>query len=184
MEKVPKIYAALQAVNNDLVAIEKEGKVAFGRTNFKFRGIDQVINTLGPLLKKHKILIRRTPAENPVTVTTFQNANGATQFRTILQQNYHFVSTEDGSEFVTYGAGVGADNLDKDLNCAISNAFKYVIFEMFSIPTEEQMDSDMKMAKDTGSDKKVEPPKKKPVSKPAEPTKSFRGNPVKPTGGL
>jgi len=181
--EVGKIYKALQNVNDELEAIKKDQK----GFNYNFRGIDKAMNAMNPLFKKHGILVRRSLVEGSVQHQVYEGDNKKKQNHVILMCNYHFFSTEDGSEVTSLGFGEGMDKGDKALACAISNSYKYVIFEMFNIATEEQIDSDMKTAQENGVDpnKKVEPPKK--TAKPASPTKSFRDNPVKApvkTGGL
>jgi len=223
--EVGKIYKALQNVNNDLDAIKKD-KPGF---NYKFRGIDQVLNTIGPLFKRHGIVVAMSETPESVvhslhTTVKVEKVNHVAELKTqlssvfkdeelkemlkillpdkikegptretktvqnhiLLKINYHFISTEDGSEVVSLGVGEGMDKGDKAAACAISNSYKYVIFTKFNIPTEEQKDSDMKTAEENGIDpnKKVEPPKKT-VTK--EPTKSFRDSLVKTpakSGGL
>lgn len=177
-EKTGKIFQAMQNVNDDLRVIEKN-QPGF---QYMFRGIDSVLNTLGPLFKKHKILTKRSHME----VLKYENAvnkKGDPVNHIQIKVAYTFFSTEDGSELFSFGAGEGVDFGDKALACAISNSYKYVIFEMFNIPTAEQIDSDMKTAKEN----KVEAPKKKkeePKDEQASKKASFRNKKAKKPGEL
>lgn len=142
IEKIPAIYAAMAKVNEDLNVIAKDQK-GYG---YYFRGIDQVLNALNPLFRKYKILTRR---ENLVVRReTRLNAKGKEIVEAFLECDYIFTSLEDGSEIRSCGFGEGQDSSggDKASSMATSNSYKYVIFEMFNIATEEQKDSDQMTA--------------------------------------
>lgn len=167
-----KILEALQKVNNDLGAIGKDQK-GYG---YNFRGIDDVLNTVGPLFKKHGVIVIRSEV-NIQHFPDTKTSSGKDVNHFLLTCLYTFVSTEDGSELASYGFGEGQDSSDKAIGCATSNAYKYVIFEMFNIATADQMDSDQKTAKEN----KVDPPKKSPTEskdKPANKAASFRRKPA------
>lgn len=182
--KTSEIFASLQAVNDELVSIGKDSQ----GFNYKFRGIDDVLNALGPLFKKYKILTKRRNVKMERTVHLRDVRGKETAMNTFLfQAEYVFVSSKDGSEFVTEGFGVGEDKGDKDAACAISNSYKYVLFEMFNIPTLDQVDSDMKTATDNGVTEAKLPPKKQSIVETTEVKKpaSFRQKKVaQPTGEL
>ena len=54
--EVQKIYPAMAGILADMDAITKDKKTE-GFASFKYRGIDDVYNTLHPLLAKHKVFI-------------------------------------------------------------------------------------------------------------------------------
>ena len=176
-----KIHQALQKVNDELGAIKKD-QSGF---NYKFRGIYQVMNAISPLFKKHGIVVRR---ENVVITQDPQvrdvKGKPTIMNRCLLIADYVFVSTEDGSELSSSGFGEGEDKGDKAVGCATSNAYKYVIFEMFNIPTEDQEDSDMKTAREEGVTGVKAPAKTgtKEVAKPK--AAGFRKKKVETSGEL
>jgi len=142
-----KIYEAMANVNNELKAIGKD-QDGYG---YKFRGIDDVFNSLSPLFKKYKILTVRRNIQTDRNVREVIDKYGKQKnfVEVFFQADYAFVSLEDGSEIVTSGFGEGQDTSggDKASSMATSNAYKYVIFEMFNIATQEQQDSDQATAK-------------------------------------
>ena len=185
--KTPEIFTSLQAVNDDLNGIKKDQQ----GFNYKFRGIDQVMNTIGPLFKKHGIIVRRQNVTLTLeTVDREVRGKPAKTNHTLLQADYVFVSTKDGSELSSTGFGEGEDKGDKGVSCATSNSYKYVIFEMFNIPSEDLLDSDMKTAKENGVTEAKLPEKKVVQNKTIEQTEvkkpaSFRNKKVaQPTGEL
>lgn len=144
-----KILESLQKINDELAVIKKD-QSGYG---YNFRGIDQVLNTMSPLFKKYKIIVSREIKSEVRSHRIERDSKGnerqVNQVSVVFK--YRFTSTEDGSEFVTEGIGEGEDRGDKATGCAISNSYKYAIFEMFNIATEEQQDSDMKYAKENNS---------------------------------
>lgn len=158
------IYAAMAKVNEELNAIGKDQQ-GFG---YKFRGIDDVFNSLNPLFKKHKIITTRRNLTTERNIREVEkNGKQKDYVEVFIQADYAFVSLEDGSEIVTTGFGEGQDTSggDKASSMATSNAYKYVIFEMFNIASQEQQDSDQVTAKEnkgkgvTSATKAATPPK-------------------------
>lgn len=169
-EKVDAILTSMAKVQQSLDAIKKDQQ-GYG---YKFRGIDQVLNTLNPLFKEnHIVTLRRNVKSNRVVrevtttkdmlqvvtdenglpikdekgkdVKTMQPKTTTKQYvEVMMEAEYVFKSLIDGSEIVTEGFGEGQDTSggDKASSMATSNAYKYVIFEMFNIATDEQKDSD------------------------------------------
>lgn len=138
-EKVGAIFGALDAVNQELQSIAKDQQ-GYG---YKFRGIDQVFLHLNPLFKKHKIVTRRQNVKVERTVRYIE-AKKKDFVEVFLECDYVFTSLVDGSELISSGFGEGQDTSggDKASSMSTSNSYKYVIFELFNIPTAEQKDSD------------------------------------------
>lgn len=135
--KSPAIYAALNAIMNDIGSIGKERQNQ--QQHFMFRGIDQVMNTLKPLLAKHHVNI--IPEVVEMRREERRTGSGGTLMYSILTVKHHFVAT-DGSEVVSTTIGEGMDSGDKASNKAMSIAFKYACFQVFCIPTEEMAKED------------------------------------------
>ena len=135
--KSPAIYAALNAIMADIGSIGKERQNQ--QQHFMFRGIDQVMNTLKPLLAKHHVNI--IPEVVDMKREERRSGSGGTLMYSILTVKHHFVAT-DGSEVVSTTIGEGMDSGDKASNKAMSIAFKYACFQVFCIPTEEMTKDD------------------------------------------
>jgi hypothetical protein len=135
--KSPAIYAALNAIMNDIGSIGKERQNQ--QQHFMFRGIDQVMNTLKPLLAKHHVNI--IPEVVDMRREERRTGSGGTLMYSILTIKHHFVAT-DGSEVVSTTIGEGMDSGDKASNKAMSIAYKYACFQVFCIPTEEMTKED------------------------------------------
>jgi len=143
--KTPKIFAAIQGVMADLTAIGKGQEFKAGNTSYNFRGIDDVMNALHPLLVKHKVVLSSTTEllESKEREFVDQWNNRKCAHRSVVRTTLHFYA-EDGSTLPIPPAGVGeaVDNGDKSASQAASIAYKYAMLQTFCVPTEDMVDGD------------------------------------------
>lgn len=130
---------------------------------FKFRGIDQFVNSLYPALTRHGVFMapRCVSEQHELKEATRSSGKvGVDKHVTILME-YDFFA-EDGSK-VTIGPipAEGLDSGDKATNKALSAALKYALIQTFSIPTEDMAEADLE-SPEIGRrvTVQVEPPKK------------------------
>ena len=131
------IYTAINAAMKDIGYIGKDRKNQ--QQGFMFRGIEQVMNTLKPVLEDHGIFIVPEVLDTQREERTTQK--GGTLLYTMHKIKFHFTAT-DGSEVCAITVGEAMDSADKSSNKAMSVAFKYACFQMFCIPTEEMAKDD------------------------------------------
>lgn len=136
-----QVYKAINAVQADLA---KSG-ITKDRTNtqgsgYKFRGIDDVYNTIAPLLSKHGLCI--LPRVLSRQCDERQSKSGGALFYVTVEVEFDFVAAEDGSKHTVKTFGEAMDSGDKATNKAMSAAYKYAAFQAFSIPTEGDNDAD------------------------------------------
>lgn len=127
------IYAKLGQVMQSIKAIGKNQTNE--QQHFKFRGIDDFMNELHDHLADAGIII--IPSETEHLQEQFTTKNGTAQFRTRLHMKFTFVSTDDGSSITADGWGEAADSGDKGYNKCKSIALKYVLMQMFLVPTKD-----------------------------------------------
>lgn len=136
-----KVY---QAINKVQAALAKEGITKSMRNNqgagYNFRGIDQVYNTLSPLLAEHGLCI--LPRLIKSEQTERQSAKGGVLIYSYVTMEFDLVSAEDGSKHTICTGGEAFDSGDKSMNKAMSAAYKYAAFQAFAIPTEGDNDAD------------------------------------------
>ena len=146
------VYEAIASIT---AALSKTG-IAKGRktqqgggASFAFRGIDDVLNALSPLLAEHKLCIfpRIT---NRATVER-QTKSGGALFYTTVDAEFDFVSAVDGSKHTAATIGEAMDSGDKSTNKAMSIAFKYCVFLTFCVPIEGTPDADSEVYEISGS---------------------------------
>jgi len=135
-----KVY---EAINKIQLALSKEG-ISKSRKNqqqgYAFRGIDEVYNTLSPLLAENGLCI--LPRMIDRICVERQSAKGGALFNVTVEAEFDFVSAEDGSKHTVRTFGEAMDSADKATNKAMSAAYKYAAFQAFAIPTEGDNDAD------------------------------------------
>ena len=131
------IYQSITAIMAEGYTITKDKKNA--QQGFKYRGIDDVMNTFFPLLSKHKVFC--VPEVLDCTREERQTTKGGNLIYSILKTKYTFYA-EDGSSVSAVVVGEGMDSGDKASNKALAVGMKYAMFQVFCIPTEEMDDPD------------------------------------------
>lgn len=131
------IHEAILGIMADIGYISKDQTNQAQR--FKYRGIDQVMNSLQPALIKHGVYIY--PEIIDQIREERESAQGKALIYSIITVKYHFVSVT-GTEIAVTVIGEGMDFGDKATNKALSVAFKYAAFQVLCIPTEEFRDPD------------------------------------------
>jgi hypothetical protein len=135
-----KVYQSISLVSAELA---HEG-ISKDRSNqqqgYKFRGIDDCLNALAPLLSRSNLVILPEVLEREVVER--QTKSGGALFYVTVKVKYAFVNSEDDSrhDVVTYGEAM--DSADKATNKAMSAAYKYAVIQAFCIPTEGENDAD------------------------------------------
>ena len=131
------IYESITKIMEEIPAI---GKDQTNKTQgFKYRGIDDVMNTLQPLLSKNKVFI--VPQILEQTREERTTNKGGNLIYSICKIKYIFYA-EDGTSIEAITIGEGMDSGDKATNKAMAIAMKYALFQVFCIPTEEMKDPD------------------------------------------
>ena len=136
-----KVYKAINAVQSELstVGITKDRRNMQG-SGYNFRGIDDVYNTIAPLLAKHGLCILPRVLARECVERVSQK--GGALFYVTVEVEFDFVAAEDGSKHTVKTFGEAMDSGDKATNKAMSAAYKYAAFQAFSIPTEADNDAD------------------------------------------
>jgi hypothetical protein len=134
------VYKSINAVSAELAATG----IAKGRKNqqqgYSFRGIDEVLNALAPLLAKHHLVIAPRILER--TVTERPSKSGGITFGVCVRAEFDFIDAADGSKHTVATYGEAMDSADKATNKAMSAAYKYAAFLTFCIPLEGADDAD------------------------------------------
>jgi hypothetical protein len=121
---------------------------------FSFRGIDAVLNVVGPQLREHGVLV--IPEVLEYTHTLRETRHGGTVNHYVVKVCYHFVSPAApitaGGQVVNPGGntvqsvtvfGEAMDAGDKGISKAMSVAYRIALLQMFAIPTgDRDPDSD------------------------------------------
>lgn len=164
------IYKSISAIMAEGAAVSKNEPNT--QQNYKYRSIDAVMNAFNPLLAKHSVFTVPEVLEQSREERT--TSRGGLLIYSTLKVKYTFFA-EDGSSVSAVVIGEGMDSGDKSSNKAMSAAYKYALFQVFCIPTEEMIDGDKDSPEPTPKQaEKPAPQQTKPaqVNKPAETAKT------------
>lgn len=133
MAEQKNIYQKIPQIIGEIEAITKAHKNQ--SQNYMFRSVDDVYQKLNPLLAKHEVFV--VPK-----VVGKEIHREAKKTSVSLDVEYSFYSS-DGSSFSAVVTGEAIDYGDKATQKALSMAFKYLMFQVFCIPTDEKLDTEV-----------------------------------------
>lgn len=131
LANTPQIYRALALAAAEIGAVGKDKQNV--QQNYKFRGIDAVVNAVHPVFVKHGIVTALKVVEQKREER--QTKNGATLLYSLLHCEVTFYAA-DGSSVTCGALGEGMDSGDKASNKAMSAALKYALTQTLMIPFE------------------------------------------------
>jgi hypothetical protein len=127
------IQTALAAVMADVQSVAKNDRNT--HQNFSFRGIDAVLNAVGPVLRKHGVVV--LPEVMSHTFETVEvGQKRSLMGHVIVHVAYTFVGPE-GDMLRTVVLGEAMDSGDKAVPKAMSVAFRTALLQALALPTDE-----------------------------------------------
>ena len=125
------ITAALAAVMTDVQAVAKTDRNQHQK--FNFRGIDAVLNAVGPALRKHGVVV--VPRVDTVSYDEVQTSTGkpASACRVLVTYTFHHGDTS----LPCTVAAEAWDHGDKAAPKAMSVAFRTALLQALALPTDE-----------------------------------------------
>jgi hypothetical protein len=132
MTDKPSIFEALAAVMSDINHVGKDGWN--DHQKFSFRGIDAVVNAVGPALRAHGVIV--VPVLVSVTYETVQTTQNKAQTACRVVVSYVFHGPA-GDSIETTVAGEAWDSGDKATPKAMSVAFRTALLQSLALPTDE-----------------------------------------------
>jgi hypothetical protein len=128
-----EIFAALSAVMSDVSSVSKDERNT--GQGFNFRGIDAVVNAVGPALRKHGVIVvPRVQSCDYATIEIGEKRKATAHVRVIVE--YIFIA-QDGSTISCTTAGEAMDGGDKATAKAMSVAFRIALLQALALPTSE-----------------------------------------------
>jgi hypothetical protein len=126
------VYASVSAVMDEVQAVAKKDRNQ--HQNFNFRGVDAVVNAVGPALRKHKVIV--VPTVDRCDYDDVQTSTGKPATACRVEVTYTFYAA-DGSSLPTSVVGEAWDAGDKATPKAMSVAFRTALLQALSLPTDE-----------------------------------------------
>lgn len=135
-----KVYQCINAVQKQIASIGISKTNKNQQQGYTFRGIDDVYNTLSPILANAGLcILPRMINRNCVEKI---NVKGTVLFYVTVDAEFDLIAAEDGSKHTIKTFGEAMDSGDKATNKAMSAAYKYACMQAFAIPTEGDNDAD------------------------------------------
>ncbi len=153
-----EIYIAIPKIMSEMPGVAKDQKNP--AQNYNYRGIDDVMNAISPLMAKHSVFASVTTLD--VKRYIGQSTKGTLMVTTLLTVKLT-LHAKDGSFVSSIIIGEGTDVGDKSANKAHTMAFKYGLIQMFGIRSEDLVDADAESPEHA-----AETQKKPPVTKPKQ----------------
>ena len=133
MADAPTIHAALAAVMADVGAVAKRDRNE--AQGFSFRGIDAVVNAVGPSLRAHGVLtIPRVEDAHYDTIEVGRNRSLMRQCTLRVRWEFHGPAGDHIDAVVVAEA---MDSGDKATSKAHSVAYRTALLQVLCIPTDE-----------------------------------------------
>nr|DAU30365.1 MAG TPA: ERF superfamily protein [Caudoviricetes sp.] len=126
------VHQALSKVMGDVQAVKKDSKNQAQR--FNFRGIDAVMNAVGPALRKYGVTI--LPEDVEVHRSNGTTASGKQTAEVVVKVTYRIYGPAGDSIHGTVAAEA-MDFGDKAIAKAMSVAYRTFLLQALTIPTDE-----------------------------------------------
>lgn len=127
---IDRAICAIKATLAKHGGVTKDRKAPMG---YSFRGIEDFDNILCGITAEHGV--NAYPRILSKDIRHTQTAKGAYQSHVVIEVEWTYVSTEDGSSQVASTIGEAMDTQDKAFNKAMQAARKYADIMVFRIPT-------------------------------------------------
>jgi hypothetical protein len=144
MTETKLIYKKIGEILKEIEPVTKEKTNT--QQNYKFRGIEDAMNMLSPILAKHGVFPTTEKVED-VLSENVQSKSGSAGYHYVRRYTFHFYA-EDGSFVSTMADGEAIDYGDKSSNKAYSTAYREALWKLFIVPFAaddiENTDHDLK----------------------------------------
>ena len=130
----PHILTALNLVMKQVTAVGKDSTNQ--QQGFKFRGIESVLNAVGPAFRDHGVVVSFELVSHERR--TYETKKGTTMMETIVKVDYEFSDMVDGSKLVCRNVpGEASDAGATSMTKAMSLAYRTALVQALAIPTDE-----------------------------------------------
>jgi hypothetical protein len=132
MTDLPTVAKALAAVMADIGGVGKDQRNT--QQGYNFRGVDAVVNAVGPALRKHGVVM--VPHAGIPIETHYESTKGTAMTRVVLPVTFAFHGPA-GDVIDCHVYGESSDSGDKALSKAHSVAWRVAMLQVFAIPTDD-----------------------------------------------
>jgi hypothetical protein len=128
------VTEAIAAIMGEMKGIGKNKTAAQQSGGYAYRGIEDITIVLQPLLARHGLVFLPR-----ATITQIREieVNGKPWTDTYLSVEYEIHHGPSDTSITGQACGIGRDNSDKGANKAMTQAFKYILLQVFCIADPE-----------------------------------------------
>lgn len=136
MGDAPTIHCALAAVMDDVKAVAKGDRNT--QQNFSFRGIDAVVNAVGPALRKHGVIVVPEVVDHQYGEILVGQGNNRRPIAHVMVKVRYTFHGPAGDCIAAVTLGEAMDSGDKAVPKAMSVAFRVALLQALALPTDEK----------------------------------------------
>lgn len=126
------IAVLIARVMRDIGIIGKRDRMDAPGAKYNFRGVDRVVNAVGPVLRKHGVIV--VPELVSAEYRDVTRKEGGRSHECLVTMRYRWIGPA-GDEIVATVAGENLDTSDKSTPKAQSVAWRTCLIQMLAIPT-------------------------------------------------
>jgi hypothetical protein len=135
-----RVYTAIAAITAELARCGIAKSKINEAEQYAYRGIDDVMEALAPLLAKHRLCVLPRVLER--ISCDRASPNGEPAISVAIKIAFDIVSARDGSSHTIEAYGEALDSADKGTSKAMSSAYKSAMIQAFCIPVRGSDDVD------------------------------------------
>lgn len=129
----PTVFGAWSQVMGAVQAVKKDGFNA--QQNFNFRGIDAVMNAVGPALREYGVIV--LPTVEDIQVERYTTGRNNTAMKNVTVRMRYTVHGPAGDSFSGVTFGEASDSSDKAVAKAQAVAYRVFLLQGLTIPTDD-----------------------------------------------
>lgn len=131
-DEKPSVIEALSKVMGDVQAVGKESRNS--QQGYAFRGVDAVMNAVGPALRRHGVVIVPEHVETHYRDAQTTSGKATREVTVVVTYRAHGPA---GDSIVLQAPGEALDVSDKGTPKAMSVAYRTALLQALTIPTDE-----------------------------------------------
>lgn len=128
------VHTAWARVMADVQSVSKDDKYNGNGTRYDYRGIDRVLNAVGPALRRHGVMVIPVRTEAAYRDTTTSRGN---KMRECTVTVTYSIRGPKGDEMPAQACGEALDTSDKTTTKACTVAYRNMLITALSIPTRD-----------------------------------------------
>lgn len=136
-ETVP-VHVAWARVMADVQSIRKSQTATVQTTKssykYQFRGIDQVFNAVGPALRRHGVMVLQRNVDASYAKATSAGGGGMRECTVTVT---YWIIGPNGDHLEVQSVGEGLDTSDKATTKALTMAYRNLLVNGLTVPTED-----------------------------------------------